>query len=230
MLQSIKKKLKNRIRCGALRCVEIPPGMENVRASVNEVFNKVLALNPRVTSFAEHITLFNLAGITTGNIIEVGSYLCYSSAIMASAFQDNTRRLYAIDLFDRARGWSNGKSDDWIFRKFSQREFAENFIADCGVADRIELIQGASHDFAQGFARLDPVDMVFVDGDHTHAGCAADLADYAPYIRSGGYLAVHDYNCRLHPGVRTAVDEFLESNTCFVSLYLVHSMLVARRS
>jgi cephalosporin hydroxylase len=229
MLQSIKRKLKNRIRQGSLRCVEVPANMGYAKASVNEVFNKVMALNPRVTSFVEHITLFNLAGITTANIIEIGSYLCYSSAIMASAFQDNTRKLYSIDLFDRDCGWSNGKTDDWIFRDYSQREFAEKFIADCGVADRVELRQGPSHAFAQKFARMDPVDMVFVDGNHSYEGCGADLADYAPCIRSGGYLATHDYNCSQHPGVRAAVDEFLDSNVNFEPLYLVHSMLVMRR-
>jgi predicted O-methyltransferase YrrM len=37
-----------------------------------------------------------------------------------------------------------------------------------------------------------PVDLLFIDGDHTLAGVAADFGTYAPLVRTGGVIALHD--------------------------------------
>lgn len=67
-----------------------------------------------------------------------------------------------------------------------------------------------------------PVDMVFIDGDHSYEGCKGDIEAWLPNIKPGGILAVHDYKkatltydedtCphpRPWPGVDRAVDELL---------------------
>lgn len=38
-----------------------------------------------------------------------------------------------------------------------------------------------------------PVDMVFIDGDHSYDGCMADILAWIPNLKAGGILAVHDY-------------------------------------
>jgi hypothetical protein len=50
------------------------------------------------------------------------------------------------------------------------------------------------------------VDMVFLDGDHSYEGVAADIGAWTPLLRSGGLLCGHDYGGRWE-GVRRAVDE-----------------------
>jgi len=37
------------------------------------------------------------------------------------------------------------------------------------------------------------LDFVFLDGDHSEPGVAADLAAWAPRVRAGGWLGGHDY-------------------------------------
>lgn len=37
-----------------------------------------------------------------------------------------------------------------------------------------------------------PLDILFIDGDHTYAGAKADFVAYAPFVRSGGLVAFHD--------------------------------------
>jgi predicted O-methyltransferase YrrM len=37
-----------------------------------------------------------------------------------------------------------------------------------------------------------PVDLLFIDGDHTRAGVEADFRQYSPLVREGGLVAVHD--------------------------------------
>lgn len=37
-----------------------------------------------------------------------------------------------------------------------------------------------------------PIDVLFIDGDHSKAGMLQDYYDYAPLVRKGGIIAVHD--------------------------------------
>lgn len=43
------------------------------------------------------------------------------------------------------------------------------------------------------FWECPPVDMVFIDGDHSYDGCMADILAWVPNLKAGGILAVHDY-------------------------------------
>lgn len=90
-----------------------------------------------------------------------------------------------------------------------------------------------------------PVDLVFVDGDHSYEGCKGDIEGWLPCIKSGGFMAVHDYqkerlfhegdsqeflDDRPHPkpwpGVNQAVDELLLTH---YELYMqVDSLVVFR--
>lgn len=62
---------------------------------------------------------------------------------------------------------------------------------------RVRHIRLSSHD-ATALAALQilldgrPIDVLFIDGDHSEAGMLADYADYSPLVRSGGLVAVHD--------------------------------------
>lgn len=46
-----------------------------------------------------------------------------------------------------------------------------------------------------------PVDLLFIDGDHRGAAPLADYASYGPLVRPGGIIAFHDINSTAHPGV-----------------------------
>jgi len=229
MLKRFKKKLASKLKAKTLRMPKVPADRQNIPAAFNDNFNEILALNPRVTSFQEHVSLFTLANMTQGQIIEVGCYLCYSSILMASAFGNTKRKLYAIDLFDRAKGWKGGGTDSWIYRDFSQQEFAEKMVADRGLQDSIEIIQGASGDVVDQISKVKDIGMIFIDGDHSHDGCMADMLSYAPLISPGGILVMDDYACRRHTGVKSAVDEYLTKHTDFHPMFLMGQMLVLKK-
>ncbi|MCK7580743.1 MAG: class I SAM-dependent methyltransferase [Chromatiales bacterium] len=66
-----------------------------------------------------------------------------------------------------------------------------------GSGCRVELLTGNSHEpaFKQRVARaLDgrQADFLFIDGDHTEGGVAADYNDYKEFVRPGGIIAFHD--------------------------------------
>lgn len=83
------------------------------------------------------------------------------------------------------------------------------------------------------------LDMVFIDGDHSYAGCKGDIQAWMRNLKPGGILAVHDYNKQLlaptrdgpHPkewtGVNRAVDELLLHSGYETILY-VDSLIAFR--
>lgn len=54
-------------------------------------------------------------------------------------------------------------------------------------------------------------DFVFIDADHSYAGCKADIEAWAKKVKPGGLLCGHDYENEAFPkfGVKQAVDEFV---------------------
>lgn len=51
-----------------------------------------------------------------------------------------------------------------------------------------------------------PIDILFIDGNHTYEGCKADYVKYEPFVKQGGLILMHDvlYNSM---GVTQAFEE-----------------------
>src|SRR6266550_1401987 len=78
-----------------------------------------------------------------------------------------------------------------------------------------QIVCGDSHDQAtvDRLAGLlnRPVDMLFIDGDHTYDGVKADYEMYSPLVRPGGLIGFHDI-CQ-HPSM-----EFVQVNRFWATL------------
>ncbi len=84
---------------------------------------------------------------------------------------------------------------------WEQQEVIDGFItrvrALLGPSQRLTRIAGDSHD-ARTLGRLEealagaPIDVLWIDGDHTYAGVTQDMAMYGPLVRRGGIIAMHD--------------------------------------
>lgn len=60
----------------------------------------------------------------------------------------------------------------------------------------------AAEAFGNGF-----FDLVFIDGDHSYAGCKRDAIAWLPKVKAGGWIGGHDYNHPDQGEVKKAVDE-----------------------
>lgn len=69
-------------------------------------------------------------------------------------------------------------------------------------------VQGDSKDIGKTWPDL--VDMVFVDGDHSYEGCRGDIEAWGPHVRTGGVIAIHDYDA-LHRGDGTWYDPIVRA-------------------
>jgi len=98
---------------------------------------------------------------------------------------------------------------------------------------RHHQVYGDSKDIGKTW--VDPVDMVFVDGDHSYEGCRGDIEAWTPHVRVGGVIAIHDYNA-LHRGddtwyapIVSAVDDTLSANPLWQEIGRATTTIAFRR-
>lgn len=126
-------------------------------------------------------------------ICEIGAAGGGTAFLFAHAAADDAL-IVSIDLeFDRAR-----------------REAVRRFAR---ARQRLSCVQGDSHDeqtLASIRASLGgrPLDLLYIDGDHSFEGVAADFRLYAPLVRAGGLVVLHDIvpDFRTRYGVETSSD------------------------
>jgi len=57
----------------------------------------------------------------------------------------------------------------------------------------------------------DSIDVLFIDGDHSYEGCAADINVWYPHMAEHGVMLFHDCD-KTSPGVVVAVHEFIKEH------------------
>jgi predicted O-methyltransferase YrrM len=141
---------------------------------------------PSLTSHAERVFTYGLIlAKRPERVLEIGFRYGGSSFLMLCALQDAERgRLVSID-----------PHPDPVV------DFAR-------FGDRFTLIRGASPlEVPKAVQTLGgPVDLCFVDGDHSYAAVLADLFAIEPHMANDSYALLHDAS---FPDVQRATDEFL---------------------
>jgi predicted O-methyltransferase YrrM len=133
-----------------------------------------------------------VAELEPRNVLEIGTFLGGTLLLWS---QLATRRVISCDLrIPRVRRA--------LYRRFPRP----------GSGCEVVLLEGDSHSPAFRGRVVDalegePVDFLFVDGDHSESGVEADYRDYAPLVRPGGLIAFHDIVER-QPTPETAVHAF----------------------
>lgn len=74
-----------------------------------------------------------------------------------------------------------------------------------GVRAQVNAVVAKSADVALQWS--DPIELLWIDADHSRAGCLSDIRHWAPHVIPGGLIALHDYADGM--GVHAAVLESL---------------------
>lgn len=122
----------------------------------------------------------------TGKIIEIGSLEGGSACFLAGGIkQRGEGRLTSIDPHLGAPPWFGaepGQRTLEIFRKNTRH---------CGVSEVIDSRIGDSNAVAAIWP-AEPIDAVFIDGDHSFLGALKDFESWGPKLRPGGLVLIDD--------------------------------------
>jgi predicted O-methyltransferase YrrM len=158
---------------------------------------------PMISS-AEAAVLERLA---TGarRVVELGVYEGSSAVVLCRALNADAE-LHLVDPFldggsALRQGWrANPTATRWAVRRAKLRHGP-------AIHWHLEPSQELGRTWTGGEA-----DLVFIDGDHSPAGCRKDWDMWHPHVRAGGAVAFHDARASQsdgvgHPGPTGVVDE-----------------------
>jgi Methyltransferase domain len=116
--------------------------------------------------------------------VEIGVYEG-SSALVLVRHLPQDAVLHLIDPFVDSRGLAAGwRGSAWATRRVVDRAVRRRR----GPTVRWHVAR--SQDVGRGWA--EPVDLVFIDGDHALESCRADWELFSPHVRPGGVVVFHD--------------------------------------
>lgn len=120
-------------------------------------------------------------------VVEIGVYEG-SSALALQRELGPQAELHLIDPFGRHPDALPG---GWGANERATRRLLERAARRLGgQAPAVHWHVALSHEVAAGWRQ--EVDLVFIDGDHSEAGCERDWECWRSFIRQGGHVAFHD--------------------------------------
>ena len=120
-------------------------------------------------------------------VVEIGVYEG-ASALTLQQMLDTDAELHLIDPFGRhpdalPNGWG---ATEWATRRVLARAGRRR------KGDRPTLCWHPALSSEVAAAWSKPVDLVFIDGDHSEAGCELDWLAWSPFVSVGGHVVFHD--------------------------------------
>ncbi len=125
--------------------------------------------------------------------VEIGSARGKSAWLVGKALKENgSGRLYAIDPHIRTN-WNDSESVDTY-------ELMRVNLERLGVQDVVTIVRKTSIEALAGWS--EPIDLMFIDGDHSYEGVKADWEGFKPFMKSFGLVIFHDTLWELKPDPR----------------------------
>lgn len=152
------------------------------------------------TTITELHILYRLAQGCPPNarILEIGSYLGASTCYLAAGVARNNGTVFCVDT------WQNETMTDGLRDTFA--EFSANTR---GIQSFLQIIRKRSEQLDDTDLTL-PVDLVFIDADHSYLAVKEDFERVSGWLTPIGVVVFHD--SRSHPGVSRVIGEALESS------------------
>ena len=172
---------------------------------------------PTWTTRAQLETLYRLAASLPpgAKVAEFGSYLGASTCFLAAGIAAGNGKVIAIDL------WNNETIPDDAKDTFA--DFERNIA---GVKHLVKILRKNTADLTPEDVEP-PVDLAFIDADHSYEATRMDARFIAPLMGANGMIAFHDSTT--FAGVGQAVGEMLATSEWCVAGH-VESLTWIRRA
>lgn len=147
--------------------------------------------------------LLNYLGLI-GPALEIGVAEGRNAEILIAS--PNITALYLIDSWTKLdQAGDGGHPQTW-----HENNWMEAHERVLPWTSKAIFLKGMSH---QMISRIpdDSLVLSYIDGDHSFGGCFSDLLNVYPKVKTGGVIALHDYE-NLSYGVNKAVRKFILEN------------------
>ena len=125
--------------------------------------------------------------------VEIGSARGKSACYVGMALMQNGfGKLYAIDPHTKTN-WNDSRSVDTL-------PVIEHNIRSLGLTEYVEIVRKTSDDAVKEWSQ--PIDLLFIDGDHTYEGVRRDWESFSPFLAEFGVTVFHDTLWDLKPDPR----------------------------
>jgi predicted O-methyltransferase YrrM len=162
------------------------------KATIGELSKelRVALMHMRAARIEFHSGLGNAGHVLYGLVrsmrpdvcVEIGSARGKSACYIGMALKENRRgRLYAIDPHCPT-AWNDVDIDT--------AEYFRTNISKLGLSEQVIMIRSTSEEAAREWQR--PIDLIFIDGDHSYSGAKRDWELFAPHVRPFGIVVFHD--------------------------------------
>jgi MMP 1-O-methyltransferase len=146
----------------------------------------------------EGVALFETAAAyaAAGPIAEIGTYCGKSTIYLAEAARQAGQVVLTVDHHhgseENQPGWEYHDTElvDPATGRLDTLPHFRSTLAAAGLEEHVIAIVGRSAAVAALWRT--PLGMLFIDGGHTDAAAVADYEGWAPHVKPGGALAIHD--------------------------------------
>lgn len=183
-------------------------------------------------STREAIALYKLVRSIENNdvtICEIGSWLGKSSYILARALDNKHGKLFCVDPFDASGDPTSSDIYQTTKNKLpvSLMEKFKSNMQERNVLNRIKILQGYSHEIIKTFN--EPIDVLFIDGNHDYASVLRDYKEWSKLIKKGGYIAFHDVGASHTTGPKEVVELEIARNPVWGEQLLIDELYIAKK-
>jgi len=121
------------------------------------------------------------------NILEIGRYKGGMTRLLAHMASN---KVYSIDINDHKESFMDTDLNNKNMKQYDGKVYINS-----DVEHKIVEFNGDSHsrefiEFVK--SKIDKVDLIFIDGDHSYEGVKADFINFLDCLKPGGYVAFHD--------------------------------------
>ncbi len=142
-----------------------------------------------------------LFGLTRGRapqrdavVVELGSWQGKSSVLLAAGMRHKQNpRLFCVDPFGSDENSAYQETFYAPLTSKMRRSLQETFLRNiqrCGFSGMVHAVKGYSFEVVRSWR--EPIDILFIDASHEYAAVHRDVLEWAPFLKVGGTIAMHD--------------------------------------
>lgn len=200
---------------------EIPDSLKNCNTPwaatlvkmYQQKFSCPASLSPAQGDFLRTL----VSNIAPKTVVEIGCFTGISTVWMAAGLEQTKQpgTIHSIDLFIDIvprLPYHCGYLPNPL-------EYAQKSVEAAQLSHRVKFYQGNSVAIGEKIDQIvdEPIDFLYIDGDHTKEGCYKDFILYYPHVAVGGYIILHDIypeHCNWD-GPRYVIDKYIKNSPHF---------------